>query len=118
MEGYDKNDPPCSASVQGFVSAWVDELHALGYLAGVYGSAASTIRDLQALAATASSPDDIWIGDWNGVESVFGRPLRGRQRSGRTTSGCTSTAAGITRPGAASRSTSTRAMSTPPSSAP
>jgi len=74
MEGYDKNNPPCTAAVQAFVSSWVDELHAVGYLAGVYGSAASTIRDLQALAATTSSPDDIWIGDWNGQESVFGSP--------------------------------------------
>ena len=74
LEGYDKNNPPCTAVVQAFVSAWVDELHALGYLAGVYGSAASTIRDLQALAATTSSPDDVWIGDWNNQESVFGSP--------------------------------------------
>src|SRR5690242_4239501 len=36
LEGYDKNNPPCTAVVQAFVSAWVDELHALGYLAGVY----------------------------------------------------------------------------------
>ena len=60
--------------MQAFVSGWVNELHALGDLAGVYGSAGSTIRDLQALAATGSSPDDVWIADWNGNESVFGNP--------------------------------------------
>jgi hypothetical protein len=74
MEGYSINDPFCSQAVQAFVSSWVDELHALGYLAGVYGSAASTIRDLQALAATGSAPDMIWIADWNGLESTFGSP--------------------------------------------
>ena len=74
MEGYALNNPACTAAVQAFVVGWVNELHALGYLAGVYGSAASTMRDMQALAATGSSPDDIWIGDWNGDKSVFGDP--------------------------------------------
>jgi hypothetical protein len=74
MEGYAINNAACSQSVEAFVSAWVDELHALGHLAGVYGSAASTIRDLQVLAATASSPDDVWIADWNGEATVFGDP--------------------------------------------
>ena len=50
MEGYALTNPRCTPAVQAFVTAWVNELHALGYLAGVYGSAASTIRDLQALA--------------------------------------------------------------------
>jgi hypothetical protein len=74
MEGYAINNAACSQSVEAFVSAWVDELHALGHLAGVYGSAASTIRDLQVLATTASSPDDVWIADWNGEATVFGNP--------------------------------------------
>jgi len=74
LEAYALNDPACTQAVQTFVTAWVNELHALGHLAGVYGSAASTIRDLQVLATTASSPDDVWIADWNGDESVFGNP--------------------------------------------
>jgi hypothetical protein len=74
MEGYALNNPACTQAVQAFVTAWVNELHALGHLAGVYGSAASTIRDLQALAATASGPDEVWIADWNGNQSVFGDP--------------------------------------------
>src|SRR5579871_3803479 len=74
MEGYALNNPACTSAVQAFVVGWVSELHALGYLAGVYGSAASTIRDMQALATTGSSPDDVWIGDWNGAQSVFGDP--------------------------------------------
>jgi hypothetical protein len=74
MEGYSVNNPACTQAVQTFVSAWVNELHAQGILAGVYGSAASTIRDLQALTQTASSPDDVWIADWNGNQSVFGNP--------------------------------------------
>lgn len=74
MEGYALDDPACTQAVQTFLSAWVVELHAAGYLAGVYGSAASTMRDLQALTTTAAAPDDVWIADWNGDTGVFGDP--------------------------------------------
>jgi hypothetical protein len=71
MEGYHPN-AACTKSVQSFVSAWHSELHALGYVSGVYGSAASTIRDVAALGA--AKPDNAWIANWNGVEDVFGDP--------------------------------------------
>lgn len=71
MEGYAVDDAGCTKAVQSFVGAWDTELRAQGYVAGVYGSAASTIRDV---AQLAQLPDDVWIGDWNGVESVFGDP--------------------------------------------
>ncbi len=74
MEGYPPN-PACTKAVQTFLAAWVSQLHSQGYLAGVYGSAASTIRDLIPSAANpAASPDAIWIGDWNNQTSVFGDP--------------------------------------------
>jgi hypothetical protein len=72
MEGYKSNDAVCTKAVQSFVTAWTSELHALGYTAGVYGSAASTIRDVAAIGA--AKPDAAWIANWNGVESVFGDP--------------------------------------------
>ena len=74
MEAYALKSPSCTQAVLAFVSAWVGELHARGYVAGVYGSAASTIRDVATLAGTASAPDDLWIANWNGNESVFGDP--------------------------------------------
>jgi hypothetical protein len=74
MEGYALDNPSCTQTVQTFLSAWVAGLHAQGYIAGVYGSAASTMRDLQALTTTGAAPDDIWIADWNGDTSVFGDP--------------------------------------------
>ena len=74
MEGYALSNPGCTQAVQSFVTAWVNELHALGHLAGIYGSASSTIRDMQALATTASAPDEVWIANWNGNQSVFGDP--------------------------------------------
>jgi len=74
MEGYALDNPACTQTVQTFLSAWIVELHSQGYLAGVYGSAASTMRDLQALTTTAAAPDDVWIADWNTDTSVFGDP--------------------------------------------
>ena len=68
MEGYSTTNAACSRAVQAFVGAWNTELRAQGHAAGVYGSAASTIRDLE----STSSPDDVWIADWNGVAGVFG----------------------------------------------
>src|SRR2546430_12750541 len=72
MEGYSSNNATCTKAVQSFVGAWTTELRSLGYLAGVYGSAASTIRDVAALGS--GMPDAAWIANWNGVENVFGDP--------------------------------------------
>ena len=74
MEGYATNDAACTQVVQQFVTAWVEELHLLGYVAGIYGSAASTIRDMLPLAASGSAPDQVDIGNWNRNPSVFGDP--------------------------------------------
>jgi hypothetical protein len=73
VEGYATNNATCTKAVQSFVGGWVSELHAVGYVAGVYGSAASTIRDIATLGP-AAIPDAAWIANWNGVQSVFGDP--------------------------------------------
>ena len=73
MEAYKTNDPLCSLVVQDFIAAWVSGLHASGYVAGVYGSAASTIRDV-ALLPPGETADAVWIANWNGKQSVFGDP--------------------------------------------
>jgi hypothetical protein len=72
MEGYPLNNSACSKVVQTFVTAWVNELRAQSFVPGVYGSAASTIRDVSTLGSAL--PDAIWIANWNGVEGVFGDP--------------------------------------------
>src|SRR5581483_5487769 len=69
MEGYSTTNPVCSSAVRTFLSAWIARVHARGYVAGVYGSAASTIRDLQSVAPL---PDDVWIADWSGAPQLFG----------------------------------------------
>ena len=73
MEAYKTNDPLCSLVVEDFIAAWVTGLHAGGYVAGVYGSAASTIRDV-ALLPPGETVDAVWIANWNGKQSVFGDP--------------------------------------------
>ncbi len=72
VEGYATNDAACSKAVRAFVTGWVNELRGAGWVSGVYGSAASTIRDIASLGA--SIPDAAWIANWNGVEAVFGDP--------------------------------------------
>ena len=72
MEGYKTTDTACTKAVQSFVTGWVTELRTLAFVPGVYGSAASTIRDVSTLGSAL--PDVVWIANWNGVESVFGDP--------------------------------------------
>jgi len=74
MEAYALDSASCTQTVQTFLSGWVIALHDQGYVAGVYGSAGSTMRDVQALTQTSSPPDDIWIADWNGDTTVLGDP--------------------------------------------
>ena len=75
MEGYKTDSPACTAAVQAFLAGWVAQLRSSGFLAGVYGSAASTIRDLVPSAGNpATGPDAVWIANWNGQTSVFGDP--------------------------------------------
>jgi Domain of unknown function (DUF1906) len=74
LEGYKLNSPPCTQAVQAFLGGWVTRLKSLGWLAGVYGSAASTIRDLIPSVGAATGPDAVWIADWNGQTGVFGDP--------------------------------------------
>ncbi|HEY6961267.1 MAG TPA: DUF1906 domain-containing protein [Gaiellaceae bacterium] len=69
MEGYHLGDSTCSNAVRAFVGGWNAALRTQGFVPGVYGSAASTIRDV---SNGAAKPDLIWIANWNGVESVFG----------------------------------------------
>lgn len=66
MEGYSRT-AAVSRAVLTFLEAWTKELHALGYISGVYSSRDSGIVDLAAQIGTGyAEPDDIWIADWNG----------------------------------------------------
>jgi hypothetical protein len=73
MEGFSTSDPSCGQAVLTFLSAWTQGLHAAGYESGVYSSAGSGITDLASEYGATSyngapytSPDDVWIADWDG----------------------------------------------------
>jgi hypothetical protein len=70
MEGY----PPSSANasaVLSFLGAWTTQLHADGYLSGVYASGDSGVVDLVSQVGTGyAEPDDLWIARWNSVAST------------------------------------------------
>ena len=70
MEGYSRTTTNTS-SVLAFLSAWTAQLHAEGYLSGVYSSSGSGVSDLVAqYGTTFLEPDDIWFAEWNNQESV------------------------------------------------
>ncbi len=70
MESYSRNSTNTSA-VLAFLSAWTTELHAHGYLSGVYSSATTGITDLVNQFGTGyAEPDQIWNAEWNGRQST------------------------------------------------
>jgi Domain of unknown function (DUF1906)/Putative peptidoglycan binding domain len=70
LEGYDVTNTACRESSLWFLSAWTQQLHALGYVSGVYSSAGSGIKSLDDARAqrpgTFTLPDQIWIARWDG----------------------------------------------------
>jgi hypothetical protein len=77
MEAYNNTDAFCVSVVRQFVTTWVNELHARGYVPGYYSSSASGIADEAAIAANPSfsHPDAIWFANWDNRGSVFGDPF-------------------------------------------
>ncbi|HTU86271.1 MAG TPA: DUF1906 domain-containing protein [Solirubrobacteraceae bacterium] len=70
MEAYSRTTTNTDA-VLAFLSAWTTQLHAEGYVSGVYSSANSGIEDLVNQVGTGyAEPDQIWIADWNDEETT------------------------------------------------
>ncbi|MEO6857077.1 MAG: DUF1906 domain-containing protein [Solirubrobacteraceae bacterium] len=70
MEGYPRGGSN-STAVMNFLAAWTTQLHAEGYVSGIYSSGGSGIADLVSrYGTTYSEPDDIWVADWNGSAST------------------------------------------------
>jgi hypothetical protein len=70
MESYGQTSSATAATLA-FLEAWTSELHALGYLSGVYSSSASGIEDLAGQIGTGYElPDAIWIANWNGQQNT------------------------------------------------
>lgn len=65
MEGY-KRSTATTAEVLAFIEAWTEQLHASGYVSGVYSSGASGIADLVSRYGTAYvEPDELWTAAWD-----------------------------------------------------
>ena len=70
MESYSRNSTNTPA-VLAFLAAWTTELHAHGYVSGIYSSATSGVTDLVSQVGTAYvEPDQIWIAEWNGQQTT------------------------------------------------
>jgi hypothetical protein len=72
IEAFDIGRTNCRESALSFLSAWTNKLHGLGYVSGVYSSAASgiTMLDDARTAGRYRMPDQLWIADWNGRADV------------------------------------------------
>jgi Rv2525c-like, glycoside hydrolase-like domain len=75
LEAYDSSNGSCVDSVTAFMSGWIAGLHNSGYVAAMYSSAASGVRDM---ANVQNNPpyqlDAIWFAHWNGDPSLYGDP--------------------------------------------
>jgi Domain of unknown function (DUF1906) len=70
MEAYNRTTANTTA-VLAFLGGWTSELHADGYVSGVYSSDGSGIKDLVARYGTSfAEPDDLWVANWNGQQST------------------------------------------------
>jgi len=71
MEAYTRTSSATAATLT-FLSAWTTQLHALGYVSGVYSSSASGIADLaRAIGGPYALPDHVWSANWNGAQNTL-----------------------------------------------
>ena len=75
-----KKSTSCTNSALWFVNSWTRQLHASGYAAGYYSSAASGIRMLDDARVRPGNPfllpDQIWIADWDGKANTSSTYIR------------------------------------------
>lgn len=68
LEAFKESNQACVSVVLAYIDAWTRELHADGYYAGLYGSAASGIATIATAVQSQpsfNSPDAIWIARWD-----------------------------------------------------
>lgn len=74
LEHFDIDTSRCRLSALAFTSAWTKRLHALEYRSGFYSSASSGITMLDRARRSSPGrytfPDQLWIAEWNGRETV------------------------------------------------
>lgn len=74
LEGFDATNTDCRESALSFLGGWTEQLHALGWVSGVYSSAGSGIQELDRARITRPTrfalPDAIWIARWDGLATT------------------------------------------------
>lgn len=80
LEAFNAKIASCKWSSLWFLAAWTNQLHTLGFVSGVYSSAASGMKVLDDARVTSGNkialPDQIWIADWNGKADVNSTYIR------------------------------------------
>ncbi|MET3962266.1 hypothetical protein ABIE44_002200 [Marmoricola sp. OAE513] len=80
LEAFNPKIASCKWSSLWFLAAWTNQLHSLGYVSGVYSSAASGMKVLDDARVTPGNrialPDQIWIADWNNKADVKSTYIR------------------------------------------
>jgi hypothetical protein len=74
---YYSGDLTCTKAVRTFTIAFVRHLHAAGYVAGFYSTAASGVRDIAAFYGPTSYrdlPDALWFARWNNLANLDAKP--------------------------------------------
>jgi hypothetical protein len=77
MESYNNSNASCKNTVLQFLSAWTQEIHAKGYVSGVYSSASTGVSDLVAGTVNGhavSRPDALWFALWDKHNNLTGTP--------------------------------------------
>ena len=78
MEAYHPHHGRCSRPVVAFLDGWTRELHARGYRAGVYSSAAAAAKDLgrhrHVYGHPVARPNSLWFALWDGRRNLRGTP--------------------------------------------
>jgi hypothetical protein len=78
IESFDTGNTSCRLTVLSFLDAWTRQIHASGYVSGVYSSASTGAAAL-GLATTVygrplAKPDSMWFALWDGQSNVIGTP--------------------------------------------
>ena len=78
MESFNSAKAFCKAQVLSFLDGWTREIHALGYVSGVYSSASTGAESLGLASSvdghSLAEPDSLWFAFWDGGANVIGTP--------------------------------------------
>jgi hypothetical protein len=77
MEAFSYTNSACLAATRAFLDAWTVQLHARGYVSGLYSSSntlAAIVLDGGAPSTAIHQPDDIWFARWPSDRTQPGDP--------------------------------------------